>query len=112
MKRALIILFLAAACVPVATVDYAYDEAYVGGYPPAGYIATATPVYWGGYPHYFYEGRWYCRGEAGWRTYRVEPEYLRARRSTYVAAPRPYYGRAAVRVSAPAPHYGGHAYHR
>jgi hypothetical protein len=90
MKKALGLLLLICACAPVGYVEY--DEAGYG-YPPAAYIATATPVYYGGYPHYWYNNRWYCRGETGWRTYRAEPEYLRSRRSVVVSAPRPNYSR-------------------
>lgn len=101
MKRAVFVAWLVSACAPVGYTEY--DEVYAG-YPPAAYIATATPVYWGGYPHYYYEGRWYCRGETGWRTYRTEPEYLRARRGVVVTAPRPNYGRGVYYGHA---HYGG-----
>jgi hypothetical protein len=99
MLRAFVVAAVLGACVPVG---YEYDEVGAYGYPPAGYIATATPVYYGGYPHYWYGGRWYMRGEGGWRTYRTEPEFLRTRRAggVVVAAPRANYGRGA---------YYGHA---
>ena len=67
-----------------------YDE----GYPPEAYIATATPVYYEGYPSYWYNNRWYRREGAGWRSYRNEPEYLRSYRvRSPVVVVRPSYGR-------------------
>jgi hypothetical protein len=93
------LLLISTACVPVAYEEY---DTVGYGYPPAAYIATATPVYYGGYPHYWYNDRWYCRGESGWRTYRAEPEYLRSRRSVVVAAPRANYARGS---------FSGHAMH-
>jgi hypothetical protein len=84
---------------------------YVGeyetyGYPPEAYIATATPVYYGGYASYWYGGRWYRRDGGRWRSYREEPVYLRDYR-VHAAAPviRQPYGRGQyyghVHVSAP-----------
>jgi len=82
------------ACWPVGVAgDVVVDE----GYPPAAYIATSTPVYYGGYPNYWYGGRWYSRYGGGWHAYREEPGYLHDYR--YRAAPaRQYYGRGSVGV--------------
>jgi hypothetical protein len=90
MKRALAFL-LFASCVPAVGV---YEE---DGYPPAEFIATATPVYYEGYPSYYYGGRWYRREGVGWHLYREEPAYLRDYRAVHAAAPiRTYYGRGRV----------------
>ncbi len=64
------------------------------GYPPEGYIATATPVYYQGYPSYYYGGRWYWREGSAWRVYRDEPVYLRDYRARVtVPIVRQPYGR-------------------
>ena len=80
---------LLAGCVPVVGADYYYDD-----YPPEAFIATAAPVYYGGYPYYWYHERWYRRDARGWRGYREEPSYLRSYRTRAPApGPRTYYGR-------------------
>jgi hypothetical protein len=38
-------------------------------YPPAEYVATASPVYYNGYAHYYYGGRWYYRNGGAWNRY-------------------------------------------
>jgi hypothetical protein len=54
----------------------------VGYYPPAAYIATATPEYYEGRPVYYYNNNWYYRDRYNhWGYYRSEPGYLRERRS-------------------------------
>ena len=80
-----------------------YDE----GYPPEAYIATATPVYYEGYPSYWYGNRWYRREGTGWRAYRNEPEYLRNYRVGSPVVYRQsygrgqYYGQPSVHAAAP-----------
>jgi hypothetical protein len=59
-------------------------------YPPAAYVATASPVYYEGHPAYWYGNRWYYRNGGGWGYYRSEPRYLNE-----------YRGRAGVRVGGP-----------
>jgi hypothetical protein len=48
--------------------------------PPAAYIATSQPEYFGGRPVYWYNNNWYFRDHGRWSYYRQEPAYLRARR--------------------------------
>jgi len=83
------VLVLGACWVPADMVGEVDD----GVYPPAAYIATTTPVYYGGYPCYWYGGRWYQRYGNGWRGYRQEPGYLHDYRARAPVA-RQYYGRA------------------
>lgn len=45
-------------------------------FPPAVFIATATPVYFEGHAAYWYGNRWYYREGRSWRPYREEPRYL------------------------------------
>jgi hypothetical protein len=62
-----------------------YVSVGVGVYPPAAYIATATPEYYEGRPVYYYGNQWYYRGGDGrWSYYRAEPGYLRERRARWV----------------------------
>ncbi len=61
-------------------------------YPPPGYLATVTPVYYEGRPAYYYNDRWYFRSGAGWGYYRNEPAYLYHHR-TVVGAPAHAYVR-------------------
>ena len=65
------------------------------GYPPPAYVATATPVYYEGYPTYWYGGRWYRRQGAGWHHYREEPPHLREYRVRGMP-PQHFYGRGHV----------------
>jgi hypothetical protein len=45
--------------------------------PPPAVIASYSPVYYNGFAHYYYGGRWYYRDHGGaWRWYDHEPEYL------------------------------------
>ena len=69
------------------------DDVVVVGYPPDGYVATATPIYFEGHAAYWYGDRWYWRDGGRWHGYREEPTYLRDAR---VRSPpvRQYYGRA------------------
>jgi hypothetical protein len=73
----------AAGCAAEIDAEPAY-------YPPSGYIATASPVYYEGRPAYYYNDRWYFRHGAGWGYYRSEPAYLRQRRTVYGAPAHAY----------------------
>jgi hypothetical protein len=71
-------------------------------YPPPAYIATASPVYYQGRPAYYYNSRWYFRGNGGgWGYYRSEPSYLYQQRTVYGAPAHAYVrgggGRVVVR---------------
>ncbi|HEY5147426.1 MAG TPA: hypothetical protein VII82_11700 [Polyangiaceae bacterium] len=47
------------------------------GFPPAEFIATTAPVYYGGHAAYWYGNRWYYRDErGGWQHYDREPPEL------------------------------------
>lgn len=76
---------------------YASDYEYVA--PPA-YVEQQTPIYYGGAPTYYYEGRWYRRTPQGWGYYRNEPYELQRRRPTTYSAP-PAYRSAPPAYSAP-----------
>jgi hypothetical protein len=69
------------------------DDMVVDGYPPDGYLATTTPVYFEGHASYWYGNRWFYRDGGGWRGYRSEPAGLRESR-VRAAPSRQYYGRA------------------
>ena len=60
-------------------------------FPPAAFMATATPVYFEGHAAYWYGNSWHYRDGRNWRTYRVEPRYLREYR-TRREPERRYYG--------------------
>lgn len=91
MRNAIAGLLLLCACWGGVGVDYTYAD---NGYPPDTYIATSTPIYYQGYPTYYWGGHWYWRDAGRWRYYRSEPTYLYNYRSrTVVAPPRAYYGR-------------------
>jgi hypothetical protein len=46
-------------------------------YPDNAYVATAEPVYYNGFAHYWYRDRWYYRNGRSWAWYRGgEPGYL------------------------------------
>jgi hypothetical protein len=111
LARLAVTLSLAVAMLSgcFGTVGYVGEyEEY--GYPPEAYIATATPVYYGGYASYWYGGRWYHRDGGRWRSYRQEPVYLRDYR-VHASVPvirqpygRTYYGHVhvnPVRVNPP-----------
>ncbi len=95
---------LAALCVSALTACWAAvsDDVVVDGYPPDGFIATATPVYYEGHAAYWYGGRWFYREGGGWRGYRSEPPGLQQVR-VRAEPQRAYYGRA---------HGGGYRPHR
>jgi hypothetical protein len=56
------------------------DGSGYGDYPSDAYIATTEPVYYDGYPSYWYGGRWYYRNGGGWNHYDREPAGLYQRR--------------------------------
>jgi hypothetical protein len=53
--------------------------------PPAVYIATSRPEYFGGRPNYWYHNEWYYRDGRSWNYYHTEPRYLHDRRSSWGA---------------------------
>ena len=77
------LLFGAAGC---------YADGYAVYDPPAGYVATAQPYYYGGRPSYWYRNRWHYRTGGGWGHYRSEPVVLRGYRA------RPGFARGGVHV--------------
>ncbi len=92
----------------VGVADEGYDYGY--GYPPNAYVATAAPVYYDGYPNYWWGGRWYGRYGGGWHAYREEPEYLRSYRTHWASPPRANYGRGQYYGHAHG--FGGFHHHR
>ena len=56
--------------------------------PPAAYIATSQPEYFGGRPVYWYNNNWYYRDHGRWSYYRREPGYLHERRAHWAPARR------------------------
>jgi hypothetical protein len=72
---------LAAATMLTPSVADA-QEVYVNVVPPQ-YIAQTEPVYYGGRPHYYYNGYWMYRDGNAWRYYRQEPGYFRDWRGRY-----------------------------
>ncbi len=107
MKTLIAAVFLVTGCFGgvVAT----YDD----GYPPDAYIATTTPLYYQGYPTYWYGGRWYRREPLGWRAYRTEPNFLYERRVRAAPIYRQPYGRGQYygNFHGAAPVGGGHGRH-
>jgi hypothetical protein len=59
--------------------------------PPGAYIATTTPVYYGGRANYWYGNRWYYRDGSSWRYYHRAPAYFNGYRGR--APARAFYGR-------------------
>jgi len=59
-------------------------------YPPPGFLATASPVYYEGRPAFYYNERWYFRSGGGWGYYRSEPGYLYNHRTIYGAPAHAY----------------------
>jgi hypothetical protein len=64
-----------------------YDDAMIGDpayYPSDGIVASDDPIYYDGYPTYYYGGYWYYRDVGGhWNYYRSEPGYLRSYRAAH-----------------------------
>jgi len=48
--------------------------------PPSAFVATARPVWHGGYHSYWYNNRWVYRHGGRWYAWRTEPAYLRTYR--------------------------------
>ena len=65
-------------------------------YPPPGFLATATPVYYEGRPAYYYNDHWYFQTSHGWSYYRSEPGFL-YRQRVVVGPPAHVVVRARVR---------------
>ena len=90
MNRAFAVLLFVvvlSSCVPVPVAgEYDY------GYPPDSYIATATPIYYEGYPSYYWGGHWYRREGARWHYYHSEPAYLSGWRYRYPRGRWGYWG--------------------
>lgn len=73
------LLLSTTACAFRARPFYAADYEYAS--PPAYIEQNQTPTYYGGAPHYYYEGRWYRHlPQGGWGYYRSEPAELYRRR--------------------------------
>jgi hypothetical protein len=62
------------------------DDYYYDYYPPDAYIATTAPIYYDGYPTYWWHGHWYYRAGGRWAHYGHEPPVLYTRR---IHAPPP-----------------------
>jgi hypothetical protein len=72
-------------------VEADYPAGYYADYPPDDYIATTEPVYYDGYPAYWYGGFWYYRGPGGrWNHYDREPSALYDRRMRAAPGRRVY----------------------
>ncbi len=56
-------------------------------YPPAAYVSTTTPYYYGGRATYFYNNRWYYQDGGRWAYYNREPYELGQYRARYYARP-------------------------
>lgn len=82
-----------------------YDEVYgdPAYYPSDAIVATEEPVYYDGFPTYFYGGRWFYRDGNRWSYYRSEPSYLRQYRGAHPAVRR-----GGVRAGARGGARGGH----
>ncbi len=93
-KLVLNVLAAGSLVVGAGALTGCYGEAEGPAYypPPAAYIATAQPVYYGGRPVYYYGNRWYYREGARWGYYHSEPGYLAARRG-YAPPARRWYER-------------------
>ena|ERR1700683_5416425 len=61
--------------------------------PPAVYVATSRPEYYGGRPNYWYHSQWYYRDGRSWNYYHSEPRYLHERRSNWGSRPSYRYHR-------------------
>jgi hypothetical protein len=83
-----------------ATYAGSYDDttyATTDGYtdPPAEYVATTEPVYYGGRANYYYNNSWRYHERGRWGGYRSEPAGLRQyrpQRGGYSAPQRRYEG--------------------
>jgi hypothetical protein len=78
MKRSissLLIAVLLPVGAAVAVMSTSTDAQAQGWHaPPPGYVARYRPVYYNGYAHYYYGGRWsYYRPVYGWYGYATPP---------------------------------------
>jgi len=77
MNRSISSLVACTVVSLVAVAAYPTEaKAQVVYYPPAEYVASYTPYYWNGHPHYFYRNHWYYRDHGAWRGYDHEPGFL------------------------------------
>lgn len=77
-----------AIAIAVASSTEARAQIVVSIAPPAAYIATSQPEYFGGRAVYWYNNSWYYRDHGRWSYYRREPVYLRDRRAHWTAERR------------------------
>ena len=77
MKRSFMTMLAGVALASCLAAVPARAEVVVEVFPPAAFIATATPVYFEGHAAYWWGNRWYYRDGAAWRFYHDEPGYLR-----------------------------------
>ena len=84
MKRSMSSLLIAVllplgAAVTVLSTSSDASAQYRGGWraPPPSYVARYHPVYYNGYAHYYYNGRWgYNRPGYGWYYYDHNPSWF------------------------------------
>jgi hypothetical protein len=98
-----------AAAVGLATLAPATASAQIV-IPPAEFVATTEPVYYGGHASYWYNGHWYWKDEhGGWQHYESEPRELADHRAHSPPPTKHYYGKPAPRPGPPwpEPHGGG-----
>lgn len=79
LRTVALVMALAASLCAVTGCEVGVGSAYPADYydyPPDWYIATTSPVYFGGYPAYWYHGRWFYRDGGRWRYYAREPRAL------------------------------------
>jgi hypothetical protein len=100
MSQSLSTLVKGALCAIAITLCFATTPAraqvQIDLGPTDAYIATTSPVYYGGRASYWYGNRWYYRDGGAWRYYHHEPAYFRNYRGGYrggYAPSRQLYGR-------------------
>jgi hypothetical protein len=82
MKRSIPSLLLAVllpigAAAAVVTTSTDANAQWRPAPPPAAWVARYRPVYYNGYAHYYYGGRWmYYRPGYGWFGYSVAPREI------------------------------------
>lgn len=95
-------VFLSGCVAHVRPVDVEYGVEYA---PAPVYVEQQPYVVYGGYPHYYYEGRWYRNTPNGWGYVRSEPAELRRQRPYVQQAPPARRGNPRPN-SAPPAHHG------
>jgi len=83
MKRILRKLVKLVLCLGVLATSLFADPALaqiIVVAPPAHFVATARPVWHGGYHSYWYNNRWVYRHGGRWYAWRTEPVFLRNHR--------------------------------